>query len=118
MDIYEFERRIVDDDYKRVRYDEVAGHAVSTTWLGVDYGLSVLRDGAPPVIFETMIFRGVDTEPFEEDLDEYCERYSTEAAAIEGHKRAVAGVERAAGVIDTTGHVAGEVAALEAPKGD
>lgn len=59
------------------------GKWVSTVWLGLDHQYG---DG-PPLIFETMVF----TEKTDKGLggEEDMERYSTEAEAIEGHKRMV-----------------------------
>jgi hypothetical protein len=53
---------------------------VSTVWLGLDHNWG---DG-PPLIFETMIF-GLKGR-----LEDYCERYATEADAQAGHDRIVA----------------------------
>ncbi len=68
-------------DDKRVALDTIKpGESVSTVWLGIDhrgYG-----DEGPPLIFETMIFGGPH--------DQYCDRYSTEEAALAGHDRTVA----------------------------
>jgi hypothetical protein len=49
--------------------------AVSTVWLGLDHGMGF---GAPPLIFETMVFGG--------SLDGTQERYSTEEHARVGHQ--------------------------------
>lgn len=46
---------------------------VSTVWLGLNHAY----DDGPPLIFETMVFGG--------PMDEYMERYTTEAQAREGH---------------------------------
>jgi hypothetical protein len=72
--------------YLRVAADEVGRYWVSTVWLGLDHGFGFGR-GAP-VIFETMIFvhDGGDDEPYQNA----CERYCTEAEAVEGHRRTVA----------------------------
>lgn len=67
--------------------DNEDGIMVSTVWLGLDhgYGYGTRR----PLIFETMIFgMGINGE-------EYQERYSTEAGAMEGHWRAVQLAEEA-----------------------
>ena len=55
------------------------GRFVSTVWLGLNHQYG---DG-PPLIFETMVFGG-DGDSRE------CERYSTEAEALAGHKAMVA----------------------------
>ncbi len=54
---------------------------VSTVWLGRDLGFGQ----GPPVIFETMVF-GVD------GWEDYQDRYSTEAEALDGHDRVLAAV--------------------------
>lgn len=58
---------------KRVGRTEISYEvSVSTVWLGLDHGYdNGLR------IFETMIFGG--------DYDGWCQRYSTEEAAMRGH---------------------------------
>lgn len=71
--------RLTRDEYKRVAYDTVGDVAISTIWLGIDHQFGE----GPPLIFETMIF-GIDS-----DLDQEQWRYSTEAEAIAGHKRAM-----------------------------
>jgi hypothetical protein len=72
-------------EYWRVGLDSVGRTQVSTVWLGIDHGHG--GDG-PPIIFETMVF--VDHEGGD------MERYSTEAAALEGHARMVERVRAAA----------------------
>jgi hypothetical protein len=75
-----------DMTYKRVRRTKITSASdpnesfdVSTVWLGLDHNWS---DG-PPLIFETMVFgEGCD-------LDLECWRYSTLAAAEEGHAEVV-----------------------------
>src|SRR5690348_11829956 len=66
-----------DRDYKRVASSQIGQYLISTVWLGLNHNY----DGGKPLIFETMVF-GPDDE-------EYTERYSTEAEALAGHKRAV-----------------------------
>lgn len=56
---------------------------VSTVWLGIDHSFG----RGEPLIFETMVFGG--------PLDQEQERYSTEAAALEGHQRMVERVRAA-----------------------
>lgn len=51
---------------------------VSTVWLGLDHNWGK----GPPLIFETMVFP-------QRRSGEYCERYSTEEAAVAGHMAAV-----------------------------
>jgi len=69
---------------KRVASTDLAKVWVSTVWLGLDHAF---MDG-PPLIFETMIFKRDGAEI--DWCEEYAERYSTEAAALAGHDRAVA----------------------------
>lgn len=54
-----------------------AGHFISTVWLGLNHAW---EPGAPPLIFETMVFPGPELGM---DLD--CARYSTEAEALAGN---------------------------------
>jgi hypothetical protein len=61
-------------DYARIGDTMVGRVRVSTVWLGLDHHFG---DG-PPIIFETMVFGGVD--------DQAQERYCTEAEAIVGHE--------------------------------
>jgi hypothetical protein len=60
----------------------VGALVVSTVFLGIDHSFG----RGDPLLFETMIF-GEDAEY--ENLESYCERYSTWAEAEEGHARAV-----------------------------
>ena len=60
--------------------DTIDGQQVSTVWLGSDHSFGE----GPPLIFETMIFGGPH--------DQYCDRYSTEEAAVAGHARTVAAI--------------------------
>ena len=70
--------RALEGAHTVVGNDTVDGQQVSTVWTGM--GRRFL-DG-PPLIFETMIFGG--------SHDQYCDRYSNEEAALDGHKRTVA----------------------------
>ena len=54
--------------------DMVGDVRVSTVFLGLDHSLTL--DG-PPVLWETMVFGG--------DNDQYQQRYTSRAEAIEGH---------------------------------
>jgi len=64
-------------DYKVIALREVGDTRISTVWLGLDHGWTA----APPLIFETMVFRNGDS------ID--MERYATEAEARLGHDRMV-----------------------------
>jgi hypothetical protein len=56
------------------------GTWISTVWLGLDHSFG----SGPPLIFETMVF------PSQDDMrDQDCDRYSTEAEALDGHARMV-----------------------------
>lgn len=70
------------DNYHRVATDHVGPFYISTVWLGINHADSGAKE---PVIFETVIFGG----DFNEEGKEYVERYSTEAQALAGHRRAV-----------------------------
>ena len=62
---------------KIVEQTYVGVYWISTVHLGLDHGMGFSNK---PLIFETMVFRGPES-----DLD--CERYATEAEAIFGHRR-------------------------------
>lgn len=97
-----------DLEYKRVAEDTVDHWWISTVWLGLDHGFS---PDAPPLIFETMVFdqskkgeaqsrksyrRLFGRKPKTGKVlgpDAYQQRYSTEEAALEGHKEAVLAAE-------------------------
>ncbi len=55
------------------------GYRVSTVFLGTDHSFT----GGPPLLFETMVFKGKDWSNL--DMD----RYSTWDEAVEGHKQMV-----------------------------
>jgi hypothetical protein len=89
-----------DLEYKRVASTTITSAVdpdysvwVSTVWLGLDHNfINFGLTPPPPHIFETMAWE-------QGDLSEmYCERYSTEAAAKEGHAKIVAEmIERVTG---------------------
>jgi hypothetical protein len=56
------------------------GTRISTVFLSLDHSHV---PGGPPIVFETMVF------PKDGWADEDCERYSTYAEAVEGHKKMV-----------------------------
>lgn len=62
---------------RRVAVDEIDDVRVSTVFLGIDHNFECV---GPPVLWETMAF-GLPDE------DEVCERYTSKADALEGHKR-------------------------------
>ena len=66
-------------DHKRIAYEEFGPVRVSTVFIGLDYNF--LPEG-PPLLFETMIFKGKH--------DQYQERYATFEEAKAGHEKAVA----------------------------
>jgi hypothetical protein len=70
-----------DMEYRRVGSTEVGEYWVSTVWLGIDHSWGF---GDAPLIFETMVFKR--DAGF---MDEYMDRYSTEAQAFEGHLNVV-----------------------------
>lgn len=74
-----------DFDWK-TRFDlktDVGDYVVSTVDLGLDHSFG---DG-PPLYYETMIFKKKDDKINFSEI--YCDRYSTEEQAIEGHKKAI-----------------------------
>jgi hypothetical protein len=76
------ESRLTDPNYRWVARTELSGGIVSTVWLGLDHGFGA----GPPLIFETMYFRGLGAKADPEDM----QRYSTEAEALAGHEQMVA----------------------------
>lgn len=54
---------------------------ISTVWLGINHR----HDEGPPLIFETMVFGGIE-ENIDFGDERECRRYSTIKEAIEGHK--------------------------------
>jgi hypothetical protein len=68
-----------DESYMRIGSDSLLGNSiwVSTVWLGINHNFS--RQG-PPILFETMVFAKHGMM-----IDLYCQRYSTEDEAKEGH---------------------------------
>ena len=68
-----------DEDRRVDRTEFPDGTSVSTVFLALDHQFG---DG-PPLLFETMIFKGKSGE------SDYCERCSTWDEAVEMHKRAV-----------------------------
>lgn len=69
-----------DANARRVAWTEVGDATVSTVFLVIDHNWDV----GPPLLYETMVFRGSDM------VDEGQWRYSTREAAIAGHERVVA----------------------------
>lgn len=58
--------------------DTINGCRISTVFLGLDHSFG----SGQPVLWETMIFGGTH--------DQYQDRYTSKADALEGHKKAVA----------------------------
>lgn len=81
IDLKTFAELLEDREYVIIKQETLAnGMWVSTVWLGIDYGLMEPE----PIIFETMVF------PRQGDYrDVDMQRYSTEEAAIKGHKEMV-----------------------------
>lgn len=68
-----------DDGFYRLKFTKVSDKVwVSTVFLYFDHNYF---ENGPPILWETMIFGGKH--------DEYQERYSSKAEALEGHERAV-----------------------------
>ena len=62
---------------------------VSTVWLGLDH--NYLGDG-PPLIFETMVFRGKGRD--RRAVDSILRRYTTKEEALGGHAETLKTVGR------------------------
>ena len=76
-----------DGERPRVAKDTIGRVYISTVFLGIDHAFG----GGPPLLFETMVFRG--------PMDGWQWRYSTWDEAEAGHKR-VAEAVRAGVVVD------------------
>lgn len=113
--LLDWARKLEDREYSTVARHWVRGWMVSTVWLGLDHSFG----SGPPLIFETMIFAPKDVTIGREDweaggdafgtpvdLDQYQERYPTEAAAQAGHDRALAAMVSQLGA-DSTADIAG-----------
>ena len=84
LTLFEWADKHENDEYKIVTQTAIDDDIrVSTVWLGLDHNFAI---GGEPLIFETMIFGGVN------DMDMW--RYSTEAEARAGHEVAVRTVRR------------------------
>jgi hypothetical protein len=66
-----------DRTYQRVALDKFGDVTVSTVWLGLDHNYV---PGNPPLIFETLAYRGDYVEEIASD------RYPTLAEALAGHE--------------------------------
>ena len=84
-DVHQMSSLFEHPERRRVGWDDINGITVSTVFLAMDHNWS--GDG-PPVLWETMIFGGTG------EIEDYQERYTSRAAAVEGHARAVAIVQR------------------------
>ena len=78
IDLDTWEKFLSDTNYKIIKQENVGKYWVSTVWLGLNHQYGE----GEPLIFETMVFKGKES-----DLD--CERYTTEEEAIKGHQKMV-----------------------------
>lgn len=69
--------------WRRVAEDVVEGWTISTVFLTLDHSFG----HGPPLVFETMVF------PEGSYSELYCDRYSTKAEALAGHKAVVEGLK-------------------------
>ena len=83
MELMEWAKKVEDYQYRTIGHDFIGPYRISTAWMGLDYNFF----GGPPLIFETMIFKGSKID------FEYQERYTTLAQAQLGHKIAKEFVE-------------------------
>lgn len=85
-------------DKRKVAYDEVGDHYVSTVFLGLDHSFG----RGEPLLFETMVFEKEKTTKkfagkkmtFHESLDGFSDRYHTKEEAVAGHKFVVGEVKK------------------------
>ena len=74
----------VNRERRKLAVDTLGDVTVSTVFLGLDHNFG---ESGPPVLWETMVFGGTG------ELEDYQERYSSRADALDGHRRAVALVQ-------------------------
>lgn len=74
---YEYSHQSKGKDNRILQQDHIGGIFISTIFLGLDHSFGV----GPPILWETMIFRGKDVQ--------WMRRYRTRAQAVRGHKKAV-----------------------------
>jgi len=79
VDLLAWAEWIKNPENKRVAQTYIDDYRISTVFLGLDHNYE--EDG-PPILFETMVFKGSDS-----DLD--MDRYSTYSEAEQGHQRMV-----------------------------
>ena len=77
MTLIEWATKFESQSARRVAEDYIGDVHISTVWLGLDHAFF----GGAPLIFETMIVGGPH--------DQFQDRYSTEAQALEGHANAL-----------------------------
>ena len=82
-DDVEWDRIFSDDSSRRVGLTVVDGYIVSTVFLGINHRLTTVDGDGPPIVFETMIFKG------DSNTDLYMDRYCTWDEAVKGHEVAV-----------------------------
>lgn len=88
---------------RRVANTEVGEYVVSTVFLAMDYSF---QDGAPPVLWETMVFKKEpeETEIFGRSVkvrptvDDYFERYTSKEDAVVGHERIIQQIKTDKGI--------------------
>jgi len=78
IDIMEWTELTEDEEYRKIKQENVGKYFISTVWIGLNHNFG---DGEP-LIFETMVFGGKES-----DLD--MDRYSTLKEAEKGHKKIV-----------------------------
>jgi hypothetical protein len=74
-------------EYPIVAKSQIGDILVSTVWLGIDHNFGG-RFGSRPLIFETMVFSGAESEEIE------MRRYATEDDARAGHAEVVDEVKK------------------------
>jgi hypothetical protein len=84
----EFSALFENIDYKYVAKTDAGKYWISTVWLGLDHSFS-LDDSAPPIIFESMVFRKDKDGGMDFSEEQECHRYATEEEAVAGHEKLV-----------------------------
>jgi hypothetical protein len=83
-DLLKWARWLEVPGHTRVALTKVGKTIISTAFLGVDHNLAGTPVGAPPILWETMVF--VDDDPRGEQIY----RYTSREEAIENHWKVVA----------------------------
>ncbi len=74
---------ILNEDMRRVAFDEINDVTISTVFLGIDHG----HGKGIPILWETMCFST------NQDYNDYQERYTSHEDALKGHQECVEAIK-------------------------